>query len=208
MLSIPHRGHRIHAYMVSWIQLLVDRLRGHPLYYQYYATINPSSCEVCLGHHGEIYSHLDQAPRPPLHQGCRCALLEFRKLELECYQERGQRMKEKAQLELHRRKLFRRAIEVLNHSSDEALSLFQQAVQIEIYLEEIEDLCHEKAEALRASPQLALALQDLFLKAFRQKFELDKYKPMPEGMKSAQLAYGLQVIRELFQEYAKDPGGA
>jgi len=113
-------------------------------------------------------------------------------------------MKERAQLELKRRSLFRRAGEVLDQSPDEALSLFEEAVQIEIYLSEIEALCREHEEALRASTEIARKLRDLFLSAYREKFDREKYSHMPERMRSARLSHGLAAIKELFDPYTTE----
>jgi hypothetical protein len=130
--------------------------------------------------------------------------LEFPLSELEHYKEREGRMREKAQQELKRRKLFRQAGELFSRSPAEALSLFEQAVQIEIYLEEIEELCRRHAEALRASPKLSHRLRDLFLRAYEYKYDRQRYHQMPEGMRSARRAYGLSVIHELFGELIPD----
>jgi len=113
-------------------------------------------------------------------------------------------MREKARQELLRRRLFSRASEALSRSPDEALSLFGQAAEIEIYLEEIEELCRRHAGDLRASPELSRKLRDLFLKAYRYKYDREKYSHMPEGMRSARREHGLRVIRELFGDFASE----
>ncbi len=190
------------------VQQWVDRIRGQISFYQYYATVHPETCEICLGHHGEIYPGREGHPQPPLHPGCRCTLLEFPSRELEYYQQHGMRMKQRAQLERERRQLFQRGCEALSRSAAEALTLFAQSVQIEIYISDIEALCREQREALRASASVSRKLRDLFLKAYRHKFEGEKYQSMPEGMKSKQRVHGLSVIQELFKEYAEDSRGA
>lgn len=191
---------RIRRWLYQW--------EGQTSFYQYYATIHAKTCEICLGHHGQIYARAADAPKLPLHSDCRCTLLEFAARELEQYQERGLRMKEKAQKELQRRRHFLTACETLSRASlEDALLRFRQAVDVDIHIEEIETLCAEHAETLRNSPKLASSLRDLFLKAYRMKFETEKYQPMPEEMKLAQQAHGLQTIRELFREYAQDPRG-
>lgn len=190
--------------MTMRFRRLLYQLKGQTRLYQYYATVHPLSCETCLRYHGEIYSELDGAARPPLHPDCRCTLLEFAVADLEYYLERRLRMKEKAQLELKRRGLFRRASEVLDQSPEEALSLFEEAVRIEIYLSEIETLCREHEEVLRASPELARRLQDLFLLAYREKFDREKYSHLPERMRSARLSHGLATIKEFFEPYTAE----
>lgn len=190
--------------MSTRLRQLIHRLQGQTSYCQYYATVHSVTCEACLAHHGEIYSHLHQAPQLPRHPDCRCTLLEFPAEELKPYQERGQRMKKKAERELLRRQLFQQACETLSRSPDEAFSLFlfEQAAQLGVYLEEIESLCRLQNSVLRASPQLALRLRDLFLQAYKSKFDGEKYQPMPEGMKAAQRTHGLHIIQTLFQTYA------
>jgi hypothetical protein len=117
-------------------------------------------------------------------------------------------MRQKAQREFMRRKLFLQAREALRRRSPEALLLFQESLQLDTYLEDIETLCQEQVEDLRASPELFRSLRDLFLKAYQVKFESEKYQPMPEGMKSAQRAHGLQAIHKWFAEYPADSPGA
>ncbi len=194
--------------MSTRLRRLIHRLQGQTSYYQYYATVHSATCEACLGHHGKIYSDLSPAPQVPLHPDCRCTLLEFPAEELESYQERGLRMKKKAERELRRRRLFHQACKVLSRSSDEAFALFEQSAQLDLYLEEIESLCRLEKDTLRASPELALRLRDLFLQAYKSKFDGEKYQPMPEGMKSAQRMHGLYLIQTLFQTYTTHSGGA
>jgi hypothetical protein len=182
------------------------RLQGRGSLYQYYATIHPETCEVCLRRHGEIYGDVPQEERPPLHPECRCALLEFPVEDLKRHEERGVRMKEKARRELLRRELFRRASAALERADhEEALSLFRETAQIELYASEIERLCAESGEALQRSPDVAEALRDLFLKAYRWKFDLEKYQQMPEGMRSAREAHGLSAIRAAFEPFLTSP---
>lgn len=177
-------------------------------YYQYYATIHLGTCEACLTHHGKIFSNLQDAPQLPLHPDCRCTLLEFPKRELKQYEVLASRMREKTQLELQRRQLFLTASEALDCSSTEALALFQQSVHSETYLEDIEALCREHGNTLGASQEIARKLCDLFMKSYRYKFDSEKYLPLAEGMKAAQLAHGLRVIQELFRDYTTQEKGA
>jgi len=190
--------------MADRLRRLFHQLKGQRSFYQYYATVHPLTCEVCLEHHGEIYSDLDGAIRPPLHPDCRCTLLEFPLEDLDYYRERRTRMREKARLELKRRKLFRRGCEMLGRSPDEALPLFEEAVRIEIYLSEIEELCRNHEELLRSSPRLARRLRDLFLSAYQEKYDREKYRHLPERMRSARLSHGLSVIRELFEAFISE----
>ncbi len=172
------------------------------MWYQYYATVHATACEVCLRHHGEIYARREDAPPLPLHPDCRCSLLEFPAEELSYYEEHGRRMRERAQQELRRRALFRRAREALAQDAlSEALDLFRESVQIDVYEEEIEALCREERAALRRSPEAARRLRDLFLRAYRWKFDLDKYRHMPEGMRAARRRHGLETIRTCFAPF-------
>ena len=172
------------------------------VFYQYYATIHATACEVCLRHHGQIYKRPEDAPPLPQHPGCRCSLLEFPARELDYYEEHGRRMRERAQRELRRRELFQQGRETLAQGElSEALALFQQSIQIDVYVEEIEALCQEQCEVLSRFPEFARRLRDLFLKAYRWKFDLEKYRHMPEGMRSARQAYGLQTIRACFEPF-------
>ena len=190
-----------------WQNWLVQTIKQPTLCYQYYATVHSGTCETCLANHGKIFSRLQGAPQLPLHPDCRCTLLEFPKQEFRWHEMLASRMREKAQLELRRRQLFLAARDALDCSLVEALSLFQQSAHIETYLEEIDALCHERADTLSASPELSRKLRELFLKAYRYKFDSEKYLPLAEGMKASQLAHGLRVIQELFWAYTTQEKG-
>ncbi|MCS6936185.1 MAG: hypothetical protein NZ610_07190 [Candidatus Bipolaricaulota bacterium] len=165
-------------------------------YYQFYAQVHFLTCETCLSHHGEISEA--PHPQPPLHPDCRCHLLEFPATELEYYQEQSERMKLRAQNELLRRKLWRQAVENLNGSDfSKAEELFRQAAQVEFYLEEVEQLCAEKKELLAQNPHLRARLQKLFVKFYRMKFSLDKYRPIPPRLILLWETQGLERIKEL-----------
>ncbi len=189
------------------------RARRRPsrtVWYQLYATIHPETCEVCLHHHGRILDRAEGEGTPPLHPGCRCSLLEFPGSEREYYREQERRMRERAQAELRRRRLFREGEEALAARNFEgALARFRESVQIDVFTAEIERLCREGSgkEALEAAPEAARKLCDLFLKAYRWKHDLPKYRHMPERMRLERRDHGLRVIRELFSPFVDDSAG-
>ncbi|MCS7197891.1 MAG: hypothetical protein NZ930_04330 [Candidatus Bipolaricaulota bacterium] len=165
-------------------------------YFQFYAQVHFLTCEACLSHHGEIFE--DPQAEPPLHPDCRCHLLEFPPSQLEYYQEQAERMKLRAQQELLRRKLWRQAVESLNGSDlSKAEELFRQAAQVEFYLEEVEQLCAEKRELLDKNPELRARLQKLFIRFYRMKFSLDKYRPIPSRLILAWETQGIERLKEL-----------
>ncbi len=165
-------------------------------YFQFYAQVHFLTCETCLSRHGEITE--DPRSGPPLHADCRCHLLEFPPSQLEYYQEQAERMRLRAQQELQRRKLWREAVASLNGTDpSQAEALFRQAAQVEFYLEEVEKLCAEKAELLAHNPDLRARLQRLFIKLYRMKFSLDKYRPIPPKLIVAWETQGIERIKEL-----------
>jgi hypothetical protein len=165
-------------------------------YFQFYAQVHFLTCEVCLIHHGEISR--DPQHKPPLHPDCRCHLLEFPPTELEHYREQSERMRLRAQQELLRRKLWSRAADRLNGANyAQAEELFRQAAQVEFYLEEVEQLCQEKRDLLASNPELRARLQKLFIKCYRVKFSLDKYRPIPSRTILLWETQGLERIKEL-----------
>lgn len=179
--------------------------------YQYYATIHPETCEVCLDHHGRILDRPEGTGTPPLHPGCRCSLLEFSRGELEYYREQERRMRERARDELRRRRLFREGEEALCAQDFEgALARFRESVQIDVFTEDIRRLCQTASpkEALESAPEAAQQLRDLFLRAYRWKHDLPKYQHMPERMRTERRDYGLRVIRELFAPFVPEPDPA
>ena len=163
--------------------------------YQYYAAIHYQTCEQCLVRHGEIFADLSLAP--PLHEGCRCTHLEFLPDERDYHEEKAKRMRAKAAQELQRRQLWQHGRQLLTASSPEALGLFQQAAEIEVYLEEVEELCRERSK-WATHPTLAKQLRDAFVYGYQNKFTREKYAHVPEGMRWALESGGVQRIKELF----------
>lgn len=180
--------------------------------YQFYATIHPETCEVCLDHHGRILESPEGPEVPPLHADCRCSLLEFPAAELDYYRGQERRMRERAQEELRRRRLFREGEEALSSQDFEgALARFRESARIDVFTVEIERLCRSESPrgALESAPEAAKELRDLFLKAYRWKHDLPKYQHMPERMRLERRDHGLRVIRELFAPFVheSDPAG-
>lgn len=176
------------------------RSQKGPLY-QYYAQVTYNTCERCLRRHGEIFA--DPAQAPPIHPGCRCSHLELPEGELDYYREKGERMRAKADLELHRRVLFQRAKGLLTGGEgnpEEALALFERAAAIEVYIEEVERLCQEDLAVLRRERKLAERLKKIFIWGYRDTLQKSKYEKMPEGMKWARERWGVQRLEELFDE--------
>jgi hypothetical protein len=165
-------------------------------FYQYYAMIHYRTCERCLRRHGEIFT--DPALAPPIHKGCRCSYLEFSPKELDYHREKAKRMRAKAQAELERRGLFQRGRELLASDPEETLRLFRQAAAIEVYLDEVEELCRADSSSLAAWPNMAEQLKDILIYGYQNKFTKEKYEHVPEGMRWARESWGVQRIRELF----------
>ncbi len=164
-------------------------------YLQFYAQVHFLTCEECLSHHGEIAENPKH--KPPLHPDCRCHLLEFSPKDLEYYQEQAERMKLRAQQELLRRRLWCQARDSLEGDFSQAKELFRQAAHIEFYLEEVEQLCAEKRELFENTPELRAQLQKLFIKCYRMKFSLDKYRPIPPKLILLWETEGIRRIKEL-----------
>jgi hypothetical protein len=107
-------------------------------------------------------------------------------------------MRLRAQQELQRRQLWRAAVEGLNGADPaQAETLFRQAAQCEFYLEEVEQLCAEKRELFEKNPELRARLQKLFIKFYRMKFSLDKYRPMSSRLIFLWETQGTERIKEL-----------
>mgnify|MGYP005852573519 CR=1 FL=1 len=182
--------------MKSWIERIYYRLKGHSSLYQYYAAVHYSTCETCLQKHGQILHSSDGAP--PLHDGCRCWLLEFSLSELDAHKQKAIRMHQKAQRELLRRALFQRACESWSTDPIKASELFKGAAEIDLYLEEVEVFCQTHKASIAKSPESAAKLRDILIRAYKLKFEKEKYKPMPERMKATWQQVGIERLEELF----------
>lgn len=192
--------------MRSRLQRWRHRVQGRTSLFQFYATVHAVTCEDCLTRHGRIFESAKEAPDPPLHEGCRCELLEFPVSELDHFRAKGNAMRAKAEREGERRRLMEALADALERgdSADDVLQWAAQALTIEVYLPEIEAFCHTHRQRLQAAPDLARELRDRFLKAYRYKYQDDRYSSMPERMKAERTDYGLATIRDLFAEHLDD----
>lgn len=180
------------------------RVQGRTSLLQFYATVHAATCEECLIHHGRIYASSEDAPALPIHAGCRCELLEFPVKELGHFRTKGATMRAKADRERQRRRLMTALTNALQQGDASIADICQwadQALALDVYLPEIEALCHTHRERLRADPDLARELRDRFLKAYRYKYQDDRYSSMPERMKAERTDHGLQTIRALFGDH-------
>lgn len=107
-------------------------------------------------------------------------------------------MREKALSELDRRRSWKEAVTLLATDFARSEELFRQTFQIDVYLEEIEQLGEDQKEWLAAHPEQRASLSKFFIRAYRIKFNLDKYQSLAQGMKVAQEQHGIERIRELF----------
>lgn len=182
------------------------RVQGRTSLYQFYATIHANTCEDCLARHGHIFASSEETPDLPIHEGCRCELLEFPVSELGHFRPKGKTMQAKANRERHRRRLMASLAEALERGDpdEDILQWAAQALSIEVYLPEIESFCHTHHPRLKANPSLSRELRDRFLKAYRYKYQDDRYSMMPERMKAERTDYGLATIKALFAEHLAD----
>lgn len=182
------------------------RVRGRTSLFQFYATVHANTCEDCLAHHGHIFTSSEATPDLPIHEGCRCELLEFPVSEVSHFRTKGKTMRTKADRERHRRRLMASLADALERGDpdENVLQWAAQALAIEVYLPEIESFCRAHHDRLRANPQLARELRDRFLKAYRYKYQDDRYSMMPERMKAERTDYGLATIKALFAEHLAD----
>lgn len=192
--------------MRSKLQRWRHRVQGRTSLFQFYATVHAATCEDCLARHGQIFHSLDDTPELPLHEGCRCELLEFPVSELDHFRSKGNTMQNKADRELQRRRLMESMADALERddSIDDILQWATQALSIDIYLPEIEAFCQIHRQRLQAAPDLARELRDRFLKAYRYKYQDDRYGAMPERLKAERTEHGLATIKELFAEHLPD----
>ena len=127
-------------------------------------------------------------------------ILAFPHKELSYYREQERKMRAIAQAELRRRELFQQAMKALATDPDQAVELFSQAAQIEVYIPELERLVAEKAAALARNPEVRRRLGKIFYQAYSDKFGRPRYERFPELMRLAREQAGLARIKELFQQ--------
>ena len=170
-------------------------MRGRT-YYQYYTNVIYSTPEHCLALHGKIAR--DPSAFAPATDGCVHRILAFSHKELSHHREQERRMRAIAQAELHRRELFAAATRVLDDDPDQAVKLFAQAAQIEVYIPELEQLAANKETTLVAHPDVREHLGKIFSRAYSDKFGRPRYERLSELMRLAREQAGLARIKELF----------
>jgi len=166
--------------------------------YQFYATINPHTCEACLNRHGDLFT--DIALAPPIHQGCRCGFLPVTPEGYQEKRERATHMQQIAQNELRRRALFAEAMEVLGADLRRGLARLEEAVFIDIHIEELAQL-REKYEGLLAeNSNLNDTLRSLFVRAYFAKMDHPKYQAVAAGLYGSLEYEGRKQIQALFAD--------
>jgi len=165
-------------------------------HYQYYTNLSHRTCERCLAWHGTIRRRPEAFPD---HQdGCERSILPIPSRELRKYRKKSRRMKEAAQAELVRRKIFAEASNLLSENASVAIDRFQQAAAIDIFVPDLEGLAETHCDLLRGNPPLREALRATFVKAYSDKFGWRRYERLPEMMRLEREAAGIGRINELF----------
>ncbi len=172
-------------------------LRRTRTYYQYYTNVTYSTCSACLSLHGQIAKLSSEFPR--CHLGCARHILKFSRRELKQRREQEKKMRLVSKRESIRRQLFSAAEKSLASDRKKALSLFQRAAQLEVYIPEVEALCHKSADLLQSSPWLSNELRTIFIKGFSDKFGRPRYERLAEPMRNTLEQAGIVQIRELFE---------
>jgi len=166
-------------------------------FYQYYANVNYSTCADCLSLHGQIRKSPSQFPCCQL--GCTQHILKFFRGDHNHYRKQEKKMYLVAKKELLRRRLFSAAEQALTSNKKEALFLFQRAALLEVYIPEVEALCHKHADLLQSAPRLSNELRTIFIKGFSDKFSRPRYELLAEPMRNSLEREGIAQIRELFE---------
>lgn len=166
--------------------------------YQYYANINPHTCEACLLRHGELFSN--PVDVVPMHEGCRCRLLPVSPDDLKERKVRVERMQAKAQAELRRRALFAEVMQRLDEDLELALEYLKESVMIDVYIEELESLHERYRDRLESDPALIKTLRKLFIAAYFNKMDQPKYQCISAGMYGQLETQGRKRIQALFAD--------
>ncbi|MBS3787899.1 hypothetical protein KGY79_06850 [Candidatus Bipolaricaulota bacterium] len=173
---------------------LYYRLRGRRELYQIYTNITYSTPEQCLNHHGKIVSEKEKVPSL---SECDFEMLDFPVGELGNYKEKKARMEELAERELERRELFRQGEKKLEDGNyDEAVTLFERSVKLDVFLSEVEECGSQHVSSL--PPDISEKLKNLFVLGYKEKFGQKRYERLPEKMREDRKEAGLQKIRDLF----------
>lgn len=179
---------------LDFLRILGHLLRGRTKLYQCYTNVNWRTCPECLSWHGRIVA----SPQGfPACDSCAHEVLAFSVWQLPAFRAKARAMAFRAKEELRRRELFRKGVELLPRDGQEALTLFDQAGAVDVYLPELEDLAREEA-LLSSSPELRRALGEVFLRRWKAKFAKERYERQPELARTEQEQYGVRRIQELF----------
>ncbi|MBC7317798.1 hypothetical protein H5T57_00885 [Candidatus Bipolaricaulota bacterium] len=179
----------------DFVRILGHLLRGRFRLFQCYTNVNWRTCEACLSWHGRIVARPEDFPA---HNGCPHELLAFPVWRLGEHRRQGERMKKKAMEELERREKWRRAAALLTTDPSTALALFQEAVQIDVYLPEVEELVEKKRAWLKENPAVSAELRRILAAGWKAKFAKERYERQPERARTAQERFGLVRLQELF----------
>lgn len=173
---------------------LYHRLRGRRELYQVYTNITYSTPERCLEHHGEIVTKKEKVPSL---SGCDFEILDFPVGELANFKEKKARMEELAEREIERRELFRRGEKRLEEGNyDEAISLFERSVKLDVFLPEVEGIGSEHGTS--PPPEVIEKLRKVFVLGYKEKFGQKRYERLPEKMREDRKEAGVKKIGELF----------
>ncbi len=165
-------------------------------FYQYFTNVTYSTCPDCLAWHGKIAK--DPANFPDPDDGCERKILQFPRSERKYRKEKQIEMQQLANNELERRKIFSRAKDTLEEDPEQALELFSQAAQIDIYVPELKQLKEERSQIMTSDTALTNKLKKLFTRAYSDKFGWPRYERLPELMRIEREKAGIETISSLF----------
>jgi len=162
--------------------------------YQCYTNVNWRTCEACLSWHGRIVSRPEDFPA---HDSCAHEVLAFPVWKIGEYRKKGERMRKKAEEELSRREKWRRALEILPRDWEKALTLIQEAAQVDVYLPEVEELVEKNKDWLLGNHTVRKNLREILVAGWKAKFAKERYERQPELARVSQEKFGLQRLSEL-----------
>lgn len=177
------------------LRSLYHRLRGRRELVQFYTNVTFSTPTRCLKLHGNIYTSPREVETGKL--DCDHHFLEFPVGELADYREKGHKMEELAEKELQRREVFSSGIKKLEEGSpEEAAEYFQRAVEIDLFVPELEELADQFGDGLDKESRQKLG--KIFVKAYKEKFAKPRYERQPDRMRLEREEAGVRRIKELF----------